>query len=196
MDFKRIFLAVQVPKEVKNEVGKICQKIKSLGFQLRLTPRENLHITLAFLERVDSQKLPDASIVTKSVASEFSPFSLNLYGLDAFPNLKLPQVVFVTLSGEIGVLTNLARKIQKGLANFGFKADLGFVPHITIARIKSYVNKLERKRLGEIIQRWGKLPFLKIPVDSVTIFESTPTSAGHIHTILEKVSLKNAHLGN
>ncbi len=195
MDFKRIFLACEIPQEIKDEIKKICQQLKVSGFQLRLTSKEKLHITLAFLPQVNSQQLTEISKMTKSICTNLPTFSIFLNNLDAFPNLKLPRVVFVSLSGETGTLANLATKIQHELEKLDFEFDHSrFTPHITIARIKSYVGKVERRKLGETIQRWGKLRALKIPVDDVTIFESTPTSTGHIHTLLEKISLKNADL--
>lgn len=190
MDFKRIFLSCEIPGVVKEDIRKICQELKNLGFQLRFTPKENLHITLVFLPQVNSEQLKQISEIIKKVCSNFSQFHLFIKDLDAFPNLKLPKVVFVSLTGETGTLSNLATKIQHQLEklNFGF-SNSRFTPHITIARIKSYVGKVERKRLGETIQRWGKLEAFKIPGDAISIFESTPTSAGHIHTLLEKINL-------
>lgn len=190
MDKKRIFLAIEVTQQVQGEIWKISQQLKDLGFQLRLTQKANLHITLVFLPKVETVKLPKVSEITKSIAQKFSPSSLFLNSLGAFPNLKLPKTIYISLIGEVANLTNFAKKIQNGLKSLGFVFDSEkFTLHITIGRIKSYVAKVERRKLGETIQRWGKLPPLKIPVEAVSVFESTPTSAGHIHTLLEKINL-------
>jgi len=190
MGAKRIFLACEISEDVRSEIEHIEKHFAELKFALRFTSREKLHITLAFLPRVGLEKLPQISAVTKKICSQFSPISANLVNLAAFPNLKLPRIIYINLAGETVTLSNLARKIQHGIEVLGFQFDhQRFLPHITIARTKSYVNNVERRRLGETIQRWGKINQLKFSVNSISILESVPTSAGHVHVLLEKINL-------
>lgn len=189
MDKKRIFLACQISEDARQVINQVSQELKESQFGLKFTPKNQLHLTLAFLERVEESELAKVFEITEGACRGFVPFSLFLSNLGAFPNLKLPIVVYAALSGDTSTLTNLAKKIQKGLLALGFDFNQEFTSHVTIARIKSYVPKTERRHLGETIQRWGKLTPVKTQVAAVYIFESTPTSAGHIHTLLEKINL-------
>ena len=187
MDKKRIFAACQISEDARKVINNLSQELKDSRFNLKFTPKDQLHLTLAFLERLRVNELAKVFEVAEAACRGFAPFSLFLSNLGAFPNLKLPKVVYVALLGDTSTLTNLAKKIQKELLNSGFDFNQEFTPHVTIARIKSYVPKTERRRLGETIQRWGELTPIKTLVNAVYIFESTPTSAGHVHTLLEKL---------
>ena len=67
----------------------------------------------------------------------FSSFDVYLNGVDAFPNIKFPKIIWIGTDMRGGNLLNkLSQKIQKMLEPLGFFPDKSFKPHITIFRIK------------------------------------------------------------
>jgi len=185
----RVFIAIETGKEAKEKILEIQKQFSS--FPLAFAKKEHLHLTLVFLGEVQEEKITEVVQVVESATKKTPPFDLEFSSLGAFPNLKLPKVVWVGLGGSLEILSNLEEKLKATLAQEGFLLEEEkFVPHITLGRIKSYTNKQIRRRLGEAIQRFGRIEPVKIACNAISIFKSTPTSAGYVHALLEKINLK------
>lgn len=186
----RTFIAIELSDEAKAEIGRIRDFFLKKDFPLALPKKDTLHLTLVFLGNVEEDRLKTVFKKTQFAAGSVRPFLLELSSLGAFPNFKLPKVLWVGLRGEIDQLKKLTTILKEEFEKEKFDFDEEkFVPHITCARIKSYGNKVIRRRLGEEIQRFGKPKPVKILCTDVAIFKSVPTSAGHIHKLLKKIPL-------
>ena len=53
----RLFLAIDIPENLKEEVAKFQEQFKIKG--IKLVEKENLHITVKFLGEVDEEKLKE-----------------------------------------------------------------------------------------------------------------------------------------
>jgi len=187
----RTFIAVELPDEAKREIGNIQDHFANKDFPLAFPKKGILHLTLAFLDDVEETRLPNIIKTVSESSKGIRSFSLEFSSLGAFPNFKLPKVVWLGLGGEVDKLKNLERKLKDELQKEKFDSDeQKFVPHITIARVKTYSNKVVRRRLGEEVQRYGKPNPVKIPCSEISIFKSTPTRAGYVHEILTKIPLQ------
>lgn len=121
----RLFAAVRCPPAVE---AALVRTMADLGREGRaaFTPRENLHLTLAFLGETDN--LAGAvSALERSCTG--GPFSVTLGGLGAFERLWWAGVL------PAPRLEDLARRVQSALRREGFALeDRPWTPHVTLAR--------------------------------------------------------------
>jgi 2'-5' RNA ligase len=183
---RRIFIAINLPENLKKEL--ISFKEKFWELPARWVKPENLHITLAFLGYIKDDDLPKIIEITKSVAKNHSPFSINLtkvcYGP---PKIKPPRMVWV-----IGEKNESLWKLQENLKNALMEIKIpqleeegrGFVPHITLARIRKWeFKKMEPEERPEIDENLN----FSFEVKSIEIMESHLKRGGAEYTVLESV---------
>jgi len=187
---KRIFIAINLPKEIKREFEKFQRIFSELP--ARWVKPENLHITLAFLGYVRDEDLPKIIEITKEVAFRHSQFSINLikvcYGP---PKIKPPRMVWA-IGEKSQELANLQEDLQNSLTRMNIpqlreETERTFIPHITLARIRKWEFKKldpdERPQINEDIN----LGFI---VSSIEVMESHLKRSGAEYTILESCKLK------
>ncbi len=164
----RIFIAINLPQNIKEELLKYREKWPQLP--ARWTKKENLHITLEFLGYLPSEEILELCQKTRKIASEKKSFSLCLnkicYGPPGKKNSRLPRMVWAT--GE---------KIK----------EFNIHPHITLARIRTWqfrqMEEEERPEINEEID-------LSFEVDSIEIMESRLKRGGPEYAILESCPLR------
>lgn len=175
----RLFIAISISKEAKEEAINIQEKIKRLE-KLTLVSKENLHITLKFLGEVeDSEK-----IIEKLNNIQFKQFSLKATNIGFFPNNKYIKVVWIGFVGN-KILT-LQKQIDKTLEE-NFKKDKNFITHATIARVK-YLSPEERTKMNEL--KTISLTSSEFKVNSFKLMRSTFTSKGLCYEVLKTFKTK------
>ncbi len=183
----RLFIAVELSDEVKNELTRLQERLKkACGFcPARWVAARNIHLTLNFLGDVATSKIDDIKNAVRSTSEEFSPFRLSLAETGAFPNLDRPHVVWVGLGGEVPKLLALQKRLESLLSNLGFRPeDRAFSPHLTLARIRDEASQADKKRLGEAIAKTACENKCAVPVDSVSLIKSELTLSGPVYTVL------------
>lgn len=175
----RAFIALELPEEIKIELGQIQKDLSIVGIQTRWIKPELMHLTLAFFESFAPEKISDIGQLIKSFAKKFGPIKLRLHCLDCFPNQTRAKIIFVELQGELDKLKTIA-------ASF---AEKSFAPHLTLGRLKKPQN------LKEIINK-VKIPKLEFTVNKICLIKSTLTSSGPIYENLKEVYSANSTAGN
>ena len=157
--------------------------LSSLGGDLKPVERENIHLTLKFLGDVSATGLDEIKSALAQVT--FPPFSLEIKGTGAFPNLKRMNVVWVGVGEGWSQVELIFEQTEKLLHQLGFSRETRpFSPHITVARVKS-----GRKR-HEIAAFLGDLTdesFGTFPVESVRLKQSVLSSSGPKYSTLYEV---------
>jgi len=195
----RIFIAINLPQEIKRALASEQEKIEELFTPyrnevsgtgpVRWTKPENLHITLAFLGYLTDEELVEVLRITKEVASRHQPFSINLNKILYGPPKMPPRMVWV--EGEKSKdLANLQIDLEKSLTSSGkirFEPEeRSFTCHITLARIKQWefrqIEPDERPQVDEDIS-------LSFDVNSIEVMESQLKRAGPEYTVLESAPL-------
>ena len=155
----------------------------SLGGDLKPVERENIHLTLKFLGDVSVTKLEEIKSALAQVT--FPPFSLEIKGAGAFPNLKRMNVIWVGVGEGWSQVELIFEQTEKLLHQLGFSCETRpFSPHITVARVKS-----GRKR-DEIAAFLGHLTderFGTFPVRSVRLKQSVLSPSGPKYSTLYEV---------
>jgi len=184
----RIFIAINLPEEIKKELEKYQSQWPELP--IRWTKPENLHVTLAFLGYLSDEELVEVLRVTKEVTQKHQPFSINLTKIIYGPPKKMPPRMVWVEGAKSKDLANLQLDLEKSLVSSGkikFEPEeRSFTCHITLGRIKTWefrqIEPEERPEVNEDIS-------LSFEVNSIEIMESALKRGGAEYTVLESTGL-------
>jgi 2'-5' RNA ligase len=147
---------------------------------------ENIHITLKFLGETPDHHIPGINLALKEAANCFSPFRYELENIGIFGSSYKPRVIWMGIHDK-GVISELAASVFKQLEHIGIEKDRqNFVPHLTIARIKSIQDK---KHFQEVIEKYREGGIQKEEVNQFHLFESILRPEGPEYTILKSFTL-------
>lgn len=180
----RSFISIDLEDtKIVSQVESIMSSLVSLGGDLKPVERENIHLTLKFLGNVGATRLDEIKSALAQVT--FPPFSLEIKGAGAFPNLKRMNVIWVGIEEGWSQVELIYEQTEKLLHQLGFSRETRpFSPHITVARVKS-----GRKR-DEIAAFLGHLideSFGTFNVENVRLKQSVLSSSGPKYSTLFEV---------
>ena len=179
----RAFIALELPRQIKTEIGKIQQELKKMGIQAKWINPEIVHLTLAFLGSITSDKIELIGKILEEVSYQIKAVKLKLYQVGCFPSPTKARIIFVNLQGELGKLNALAIKIRKRLKKEKIYFDeKPFAAHITLGRVKDHQNLTEKINKVKV----KKSEFI---TDEIALTESQLTKNGPIYTTLKDVFL-------
>ena len=182
----RTFLALELPQTVRNKLSVHAELISGHDKlqQIRWLPKENYHLTLAFLGNVEYVLISSLQLkleleqnlsYNKAVPFKFSEIT-------PFPFSGTPKIVAVMLeySDELMQLQHNTAKCVRG---FGIPVERRrFTPHVTLGRLKS------RSRKSLVFQ--PQQIFLEGVSEKVVISQSELAPTGALYSSLGEISLK------
>jgi len=172
-DRKRLFVAVDFPQTVKDQLGEVCHGVRDVRW---VSPAQ-MHLTLRFIGDVDVARFEQVKSALQSV--RFEVHTITLKGVGHFPAQGMPRVLWAGVEST-GVLKRLARDIERVLVGLGFEADRkGFSPHVTLARLK---NPLPAGELKQFYARNKHFESDAVIVDAFVLFSSALSSGGAVYT--------------
>lgn len=139
---KRIFLALNLPLNIKQGIFALYNQDKNPN--IKWTNLDNLHITLKFIggvEEGDLQKLKTFLTANLKIPS----IDLKIQDTIFFPKYGPPKII--ALQGILEQKTN--QQINRFLKLLSLELKFipldqhQFTPHITIARVKKFINKID-----------------------------------------------------
>ncbi len=149
----RVFVAMELPDEVKAELAELATAIDALGVRGARTVRPHgIHLTLKFLGDVSLELIPEIQSAMDSAAASSEPFDLSLGDAGVFPSPNSARVLWVGVEGDMELLNRLQRSVERRLAELGFRPERrGFNPHITAGRIRDSVSRSDRRRVTDAL---------------------------------------------
>ena len=131
----RLFLGIRLPAGAVEPLAKWQARSLRGG---RIVPRENLHVTLAFLGSRPSGELPAILDVLGRAAADSEPVRFDVTGYR-----ETRSVGMLTLDDEGGAAAGLARRLHDDLEQLGVyrREARPWLPHVTVLRFR------ERPRL-------------------------------------------------
>ena len=184
MDQIRSFVSIDIDDDhVLSELASVFSSLQNIGADLKTVERENIHVTLKFLGNVGSSKLTQVRAALGEV--KFTPFSLQVRGAGAFPNLFRINVVWVGLGDGWSQVEAIYAQTEKLLAAAGFNRETrGFSPHVTVARVKS---ARKRDEIASFLHGITERTFGTLHVDRVRLKQSVLSSSGPKYSTLFEV---------
>jgi len=161
----RLFIAVDLPMEVKNSLEALKPFVKG-----KIVKKEQMHITLKFLGDVDDALVP--RIIRELSEISFPAFRVKLTKAGAFPDETRARVIWVGAEPE-EPLAKVKALVDQTLPKF--VDDKPFKGHITLARCESDDLRDEIKILNSKLE---KKEFL---VSKITLYKSILTPQGPVY---------------
>jgi 2'-5' RNA ligase len=152
------------------------------GADLKAGEPKNIHVTIRFLGDINPAMVDKVYGAMKNV--KFTPFTIQLCGLGVFPSLNYPRVVWAGITDGVEQLKSIFSQLEPQIRALGFAADpYGFSPHLTIARVRSGVNK---QRLAELVTKKADYEFGTIKADCLRLKRSQLSPKGPTYSTLRE----------
>lgn len=186
-DTIRAFIALKLPDNVLSFIKKIQKDLKQYGFPVRWVKPENIHLTLKFFGNIGESDVEHIKVAVSDCGDCFSPMSLFAKGIGVFPSIIRPRVIWVGISGEMPLLSNLQNTLEKRLEEFGFKIEeRPFQGHLTLGRFKDRANN---GKLIEAIRKYQNIDSEVFTAEEIVLFKSNLKPEGPVYAELLNVSL-------
>ena len=174
----RAFVALELPFEFEEDVAALARQL-SATVGGRFVPRENYHVTLAFLNEIGEAEAASAIDALEAACAGFGLLELRPDGLGVFGR-STDSTLYLRLA-ETPELTALAAHVAVELLdrNVFFDDSHEYRPHVTLARRA----KMPQGELGDLVfPRPAEAP-------RATLFKSTLSAEGASYKPLYSVEL-------
>ncbi len=179
----RVFLSVDIEDDALiSRIAYIQQKLDRRAAKMRIVEPGNLHFTLRFFGDTPLTKVDRIRNELENI--QFSPFTIRIEGVGAFPSKRKPNVIWVGVTQNVERFEKLKLSIDDLLGNLGYPSDRRFHAHVTIARVRSVRNRdlILRSLDGLADESVGTMS-----VDCFRLTRSTLTQAGPIYETMWEV---------
>lgn len=183
----RLFIAVEFPAEVCERLWDETTALREAAPSVKWVAPALMHITLKFFgERRPSARWPIGEAMARAVWPR-SPIACELRTLGAFPNFRLPHVVWVGID-DGGLLARLAADVDSALVRAGIERERrAFNPHLTLGRVRDETPREELDALRLAAER-TQMSHHAV-VGHVMLVRSTLGLGGPRYDVLESVPL-------
>lgn len=187
----RLFVACEVPDEVKDAIGGITRSLKDRsGNAVRWINPEGVHVTLKFLGEVPVKKLPAIKLAIQEAVVGHQPFELEFSNIGTFGGREGLRIMWVGVAGDVLRLEALVRAVNAALAVVGFEPERRpFRPHLTLGRVRDDVGTRQR---AEIEVEVGKteVPAVSWRTAQVSLMRSRLSPGGASYDVLATFPLR------
>ena len=177
----RTFVSVSVPKEIVNIQSMLKSTVEPKGVKVRWVMNGKMHLTLKFLGNITQGSIDNLNEALFNAVKSAKVINLSISGTGAFPVKGRPNVLWLGIKGDIDELKQLTVNINNSLEPLGFITEKrDFLPHVTIARIKSNQKKIPN------ISNYLNTTFTELPMKivKISLMQSESFSKGTFYTIL------------
>ncbi|MCX7880445.1 MAG: RNA 2',3'-cyclic phosphodiesterase [Ignavibacteria bacterium] len=176
-EFKRLFIGTFIYTTRIQQGISILKKELASFLTGKWVEEENLHFTYHFLGEVPAA-------IVQPLYQELLPnlreydVKLEFNGINCFPNLFSPRVLFIEISDTEKILSSIYNSCKRALQKYNIPIEeREFHPHLTLVRIKS----AQKTKFLEIIKKYQNYDFGFVEKFKVELIESRLTTAGPIY---------------
>ena len=176
---KRLFLALPLSDSLIDHFFSYQQKLAGIerlkDCGIRLTVRENLHITVLFLGFLEEEKIGLIFEAVKKVCRMITPFSLE------FSHAEMNRLVWAVFKRNetYEKLKNLLEEELAGIIGENFREkNRKTIVHATLARFKKEGGMINLPEM-DIVDR-------KFICDKILLFESQLRNTGPIYSVIKE----------
>ncbi len=183
----RAFIAVELPQEIHDRLQQLQNDLRSSMPDVRWAKHGNVHLTLKFLGDVRLSRIDAIGEAIRDIARQFSPFTMSLAGIGAFPNSLKPRIVWIGIEEGADRLVEMAELVEASMKKLGFPREKRrFRPHLTVGRIRRLTapavmtEALDRSEVGKLGE---------FTIERISFIKSQLDPAGSIYTTLVEAPL-------
>lgn len=185
---KRTFLAIHIPTTV-DYTGLVERLKKNLTHEkfINYCRPENIHLTLKFLGSTPVDDIPNIIEACKKVARHHQPFTMDFDRTGLFGSNRVPRVLWLGMNDQPQALFDLENDLLDAFDGLGYMRDRqNFVPHLTVCRIKSLVDKQFFMQIYNSIE---PKTYLHADVKELVYYQSILQPTGPIYKPLAKIPM-------
>ncbi len=181
----RTFIAFRLPDHVKEKIAEFQRILKKEKIEARYIPPKNMHLTLKFIGDMESRLIIPIEKKMKKSMQIMESIPLSIKGVGAFPNKRMPRVIWAGVNSDGNTLTDLHRRLDDRLGAYNIPGDnRTYTGHLTLARLKK---KPDINQIVNILERFDDFRSDVFNAGPLVLFRSELTSAGPIYTELASV---------
>ena len=186
----RAFIAIELPKEIKEALAKLQELLKKTGADVKWVEPQNIHLTLKFLGEINETQFDKIITALTETAQNFAPFDIRISSLGAFPKIIYPRVIWVGVDKGDNESGKIASWLEEKIGIP--KETRDFSSHITIGRVRSPKNKADLiKDMENLKDYFGRIN-TEFKVTKISLFKSSLSPKGPTYEILKEVNLKTS----
>lgn len=180
---KRLFIAI--PFQAKENFIREWNEIKKLliGENIKWIPEKNLHLTLKFLGETPDEKVPELAKIIDQCFHYVKPKLIYWNKIGIFGSKYKPKVIWLGCKEE-DYIKELYQNLKNNLEAEGFVYDRqNFVPHISLSRLKSPINK---EKLENMVNSYRDVEIQRSEINEIVLMESILKPKGAEYKILHR----------
>jgi RNA 2',3'-cyclic 3'-phosphodiesterase len=179
----RLFVAVEVPAEIREQIGLGVERLRRELPPARWVRSEGIHLTLKFLGECE-ESLPGALAErARPLLAARGPGGVALAGGGFFPDRRRPRVAW--LGGSAPGLEAIAADVDAAATSLGVNPETRpFSLHVTLARLDTAWGEAAAGRFLERVGSWELAPFT---AREAVVFRSELRPSGAVHTPVERL---------
>jgi len=181
----RAFISADLPPLPR--IDALARELREASRDLKVVSTEHLHLTLKFLGDTEEGLVPEIASAMREAATGIAPFTVEIRGMGAFPNISRPSVLWVGIRGA-EPLARMAKTLDQHLTALGFEPERRpWSPHVTLARVRGG-RKMDA--VQTLLRSHETDGFGEAPVDEIRLKKSVLQPGGPEYTTVEAVRLE------
>jgi len=174
----RAFVAIEIPDpRVMEKLVAFQRELEETRADLKTVERENLHYTVKFLGEITDAQASEVDRRLKAL--KLAKAEVTAKGIGAFPSPSRPRVVWVGVAeGDSQKVEAIAGPVIQALGGIGEEDNRPFQAHLTLARVRSGVN---RQSLEKLLRDSKDTTFGPVTITEFKLKSSVLTPRGPIY---------------
>lgn len=149
----RAFLAITPPIEIRQEISKIINILKSKFPAIAWENPEKIHLTLIFFGAIKDEKLSAVKSILSDLTKEQKQFELTIGNLSYFYKKHEDSIILLNINDQQGILRNFYQNLKEKLRKEEISIRERLSLHLTIGRLK---RKRYPHEVKNILSQLGK----------------------------------------
>ncbi len=138
MDKVKLFIGLPCTDDVRKKLAQIAEKIRLADPEARIIPKENFHLTLAFIGDVPRSQIDVIKKALPKTVKENEAWFITHVG-----SFHRHDLIFAS-GKSTPYLDELCKEVRLSLSEVGIRFDgNSFKPHISLARKTTFAGKIE-----------------------------------------------------
>ncbi len=138
MDKVKLFIGLACTDDVRRQLSQVSEKIRLVDPEARIIPKENFHLTLAFIGDVPRSKIDVIKKSLPKTVKENESWLITQVG-----SFHRHDLIFAS-GKSTPYLDELCKEVRLALSGAGIRFDgNSFKPHISLARKTTFAGKIE-----------------------------------------------------
>jgi len=186
---KRLFLAINIPDNIKNGIENKINLIESLLPGARYEDRAKWHLTIAFLGEQPDEMIVPIIEAMKTTIEKFSAPAIFLTNISYGPSANTPKMIWLNGSKETSEAISLLKVfLENELIKNGVRFKLenrAYSAHVNLSKFTD----ISKEDLPELGRDFENLKYF-FEAESLDLIESHLSSRGARYEVLQRIEFK------